>query len=224
MPHVSGRPDPTVYDICVVLLSRWRWWVGLAMAGLSVATVGLAVHPSTYAATATVVLTPSSYATRVHVMLEWRMAEVPALRDVALTIERKDTLARLTVAAASVQAARAGLEALLSWINQERRAPTVAEREMWQQELAAIERRLPTLSPSAASYWSQRAIELHRQLVDGAIAERLEVVSRSPVTPVAQRWAITLVAGGLSGVVVGVVLILVMEWVRREREARAAAG
>ncbi len=231
---------------------RRRWWVA-AMALLSplAAAAALTAQPSRYEAEATLALTPPAFAQRVALLVVWDALPVGLLSPgQEARVRRQDELVRLTVVASSPAGAEVVIGRLLAWVATERRAPdrptpdrpaklprpSLEQVAGWRGQLRDLEARLPRFPPTAASYWTVRALSLHDR-IEAALAPEspepkpLELKGEEAVTlqrpgarQVPRPWLEVLGAAALSGFVVpGVMGALIHEWWRREMARRETA-
>lgn len=222
---------------------RRRWWVAAAVSlSVVVAVSVLATQPPRFEAKATLAVTPATFGQRVVLLVAWNILPGGTLRSgEEVRTESRDELLRVSVVAPSATEARDAVERVVVWIDGERRqpespvppwrralaAPTLEARLAWRTQLSEIEARLPRLAPTAAPYWTARALALNERLeaapATPQAGERAEVVQRSWPAALPVPWVRTVSSAAIGGLVIGVFGALIHEWWRLTLAARGVA-
>lgn len=237
----------------LALCWRGRGWIAaVTVLSLAGGSVGLALRPTQYEAEVVLALTPASFAQRIALLVAWGVVPEGTLGESeAVRRERSDEFLRLKIVAPSAAGVRAALDRLVAWIEGERHAaaaeplakppsvvanrPSAEERHSWEAELRRIEARLPRLSPTAAPYWTSRALALHDRIESAPAppseptpspapkGEEVAVLQRLPPRSLPKPWAAVLAVAAIAGFAGGVVGVLVQEWWRVKWAARRGA-
>lgn len=223
---------------------RRRWLLGaLVVASLAVAGAVTASRPARYEARAVFSVTLASAGERVALTIAWQALPSPPLKrergEAARARYQAEVLdVTLTAGSASeAERARADFRLWLAWqVPHPQRPPTTVRRPqaaslaLWRQQIAEIEAALPRLTPTAAPYWTSRALTLHAQVEaalapepqggPGAPVGQVSEVWSEPVRAIPRPWLAALVTAGVAGLVAGLCWAWVSEWYRLERIRR----